>query len=90
MVPLIPLFWTYGDVSSGFRSQSGQRYSRCWLQISQKVSKPQERTASQEEGSNGNYRELRPSLISLPEKSTRVTKTLFWQIYKMYKTMYNI
>ena len=24
--PLIPLFWTSGDVSSGFQSQSGQRY----------------------------------------------------------------
>ena len=26
MGPLIPLFWTSGDVSSGFQSQSGQRY----------------------------------------------------------------
>ena len=25
--PLIPLFWTSGDVSSGFQSQSGQLYS---------------------------------------------------------------
>ena len=25
--PLIPLFWTCGDVSSGFQSQSGQPYS---------------------------------------------------------------
>ena len=25
--PLIPLFWTSGDVSSGFQSQSGQPYS---------------------------------------------------------------
>ena len=24
--PLIPLFWTSGDVSSGFQSQSGQPY----------------------------------------------------------------
>ena len=24
--PLIPLFWTYGDVFSGFQSQSGQPY----------------------------------------------------------------
>ena len=28
--PLIPLFWTYGDVSSGFRSQSWQPY---WLYL---------------------------------------------------------
>ena len=27
MGPLIPLFWTSGDVSSGFKSQSGQPYS---------------------------------------------------------------
>ena len=27
MGPLIPLFWTPGDVSSGFQSQSGQPYS---------------------------------------------------------------
>ena len=27
--PLIPLFWTSGDVSSGFQSQSGQPYSSC-------------------------------------------------------------
>ena len=27
MGPLIPLFWTSGDVSSGFQSQSGQPYS---------------------------------------------------------------
>ena len=27
MEPLIPLFWTPGDVSSGFQSQSGQPYS---------------------------------------------------------------
>ena len=26
-VTLIPLFWTSGDVSSGFQSQSGQPYS---------------------------------------------------------------
>ena len=26
--PLILLFWTFGDVSSGFQSQSGQSYSR--------------------------------------------------------------
>ena len=26
MGPLIPLFWTSGDVSSGFQSQSGQPY----------------------------------------------------------------
>ena len=26
--PLIPLFWTSGDVSSGFQSQGGQPYSR--------------------------------------------------------------
>ena len=25
--PLIPLFWTSGDVSSGFQSQSGQPYT---------------------------------------------------------------
>ena len=25
--PLIPLLWTFGDVSSGFQSQSGQPYS---------------------------------------------------------------
>ena len=25
---LIPLFWTSGDISSGFHSQSGQPYSR--------------------------------------------------------------
>ena len=25
--PLITLFWTSGDVSSGFQSQSGQPYS---------------------------------------------------------------
>ena len=25
--PLIPLFWTSGDVSSGFQSQGGQPYS---------------------------------------------------------------
>ena len=25
--PLMPLFWTSGDVSSGFQSQSGQPYS---------------------------------------------------------------
>ena len=29
MGPLIPLFWTSGDVSSGFQSQSGQPYSSC-------------------------------------------------------------
>ena len=27
MGPLIPLFWTSGDISSGFQSQSGQPYS---------------------------------------------------------------
>ena len=27
MGPLIPLFWTFGDISSGFQSQSGQPYS---------------------------------------------------------------
>ena len=27
MGPLIPLFWTSGDVSSGFQYQSGQSYS---------------------------------------------------------------
>ena len=27
MWPLIPLFWTSGDLSSGFQSQSGQPYS---------------------------------------------------------------
>ena len=27
MGPLIPLFWTSGDVSSGFQSQRGQHYS---------------------------------------------------------------
>ena len=27
MPPLLPLFWTYGDVSSVFQSQSGQPYS---------------------------------------------------------------
>ena len=27
MGPLIPLFWTSGDVSSGFQSHSGQPYS---------------------------------------------------------------
>ena len=27
MGPLIPLFWTSSDVSSGFQSQSGQPYS---------------------------------------------------------------
>ena len=27
MGPLIPLFWTSGDVSSGLQSQSGQPYS---------------------------------------------------------------
>ena len=27
MGPLIPLFWTSGDVSSGFQSQNGQPYS---------------------------------------------------------------
>ena len=26
MGPLIPLFWTSGDVSSGFQNQSGQPY----------------------------------------------------------------
>ena len=26
MGPLIPLFWTSGDISSGFQSQSGQPY----------------------------------------------------------------
>ena len=29
MGPLIPLFWTSGDVSSGFESQSGQPYLNC-------------------------------------------------------------
>ena len=24
MGPLVPLFWTYSDISSGFQSQSGQ------------------------------------------------------------------
>ena len=27
-LPLISLFWTSGDISSGFQSQSGQPYSR--------------------------------------------------------------
>ena len=29
LVPLIPLFWISGDVSSGFQSQSGLPYSHC-------------------------------------------------------------
>ena len=31
MGPLIPLFWTSSDVSSGFQSQSGQPYSHLFI-----------------------------------------------------------